>query len=178
MSNNSFDGLAADGVAVVQIQAGDLIGLKIAETLKVLNTQERILARNISLLTTLIAQRYADQVPGAQNIAPPPVEVLDGVAGLVAEVINDAQRGETGPPTDGYFVLNNPDGTTEAVEYPLTWAGLENLLREQTEVQTLGFKPGPDGGWATYNAKLAEWIEARKANAAFAETFGAPVGNA
>jgi len=78
----------------------------------------------------------------------------DNIARAVANVLLKEQ---VGFPTDGTFTVTFQDGTVDPVEYPLTFAGFTNAVNFALEHRAqLGFKPGPDGAYATSIARAKE----------------------
>lgn len=159
---------ADDDVFALRIGPEDNLGQLIGRALQALRIQAAALHYQQQVLTTVLFERYADQTG-----VPAPV-IPEGGKDVVAKIIAGiASTEHVGPPTDGTFTLTK-DGVTDPVEYPLTWAGLTNVANEQTVEQELGFKPGPDGAYASIEAEIA----AARAAAVFERTFGTPVGQA
>lgn len=64
-----------------------------------------------------------------------------------------------GFPSDGVFTITRADGVEDGVAYPITFAGLTNALNELQSGDTLGFRAGPDGPYATATAQAKDFLE-------------------
>ncbi len=167
------DNTGRGDVFALRVPSDDRIGTVLSAALGALRVQAQSLELQARLITSTLAHRYADQVAGTDfEVSTLPAGALDAVAGAIARIV-ESDHG-TIPPTDGTFTLTNADGSVEPVEYPLTWAGLVNVLNEQTPDQRLDFKPGPNGAYATLEAQAAALDLAN----AFEQAFGTPVGRA
>lgn len=91
---------------------------------------------------------------------------LDVLASIAATALNSVPGG-VGAVSDGTFTVSRGgpiDGTLDPVEYPLTWAGYTNALNEAVDGEdTVEFRAGPDGAFATKSANARAQSEAFQA---------------
>lgn len=124
-----------------------------------------LLAVNASIVEAQAIEKEIDilqhEIAAFEDGGPEP----DRLARAVANVL---LKEYIGFPTDGTFTIER-NGQLEDVEYPITYAGLTNVLNELVPGDKLGFRPGPNGAYETAARRVKEEIAILAASQALGE---------